>query len=34
MNEDMYIKLMELIEDMTSDELDKLIEFIKSIINR
>lgn len=34
MREDMYIKLMEIIKDMTSDELDKLIEFIKSIMNR
>lgn len=34
MSEDMYIKLMELIKDMTPDELDKLIDFIKSIINR
>lgn len=34
MSEDMYIKLVELIKNMTPDELDKLMEFIKSIINR
>ena len=34
MRKDIYIKLMELIKDMTIDELDKLIEFIRSIMNR
>lgn len=34
MSEDMYIKLVELIKNMTPNELDKLMEFIKSIIDR